>query len=333
MLPESRKVAASEVPVVDLGKAWHGTAEERREVVAQIRKAAADTGFMYLANHGIAQNEIDRVFAASKGFHALPDEVKEASALEKNPYYSAWLRSGARGDDFKGKENTQEAFQFRRATGDGIPWPSQPAGFKEDALRYFELMSQLGYQVLELFEEALGVPQDRLAQYFRPTSPEQRETQNLRLLRYKAQAPESSADKLGARAHTDSDAITMLYQDTTGGLEVRTRSGEWLAIPPIPGTFVLNVGEVLKVWSDGVFTSSTHRVINRSGAERFSVVFFFDPLYDTVVEPVLKNPDPDSIAPEDLFTAMPRDKPFVFGDFKLSITKRIMPTRQEAAAN
>ncbi len=130
---------------------------------------------------------------------------------------------------------------------------------------------------------------------------------------------------LGARAHTDTNAFTILAQDSNGGLEVRNRAGDWVGIPPIDGTFVVNVGEVLKVWTDGVFSSTLHRVINRSGNRRYSIPFFMYPSYDAVIQPLIKNPDPSNIAPEDLHTSMPRDKPFIYGELKSRSTAKIMP--------
>jgi isopenicillin N synthase-like dioxygenase len=98
-------------------------------------------------------------------------------------------------------------------------------------------------------------------------------------------------------------------------------------VPPLPGTFVVNVGEVLKVWTDAVFSSTLHRVINRSGRERYSIPFFMYPSYDAVIQPLMKNPDPANVAPENLHTSMPRDKPFVYGEFKARSTARIMPSQ------
>ncbi len=102
-----------------------------------------------------------------------------------------------------------------------------------------------------------------LKQYFK------KDMNSLRLLHYPPQKPDEDGVHLGARAHTDTNAFTILAQDDNGGLEIRNRDNEWVAVPPIAGTFVVNVGEVLKVWSDGIFSSTLHRVINRSGRERY----------------------------------------------------------------
>src|ERR1044072_88884 len=109
---------------------------------------------------------------------------------------------------------------------------------------------------------------------------------SLLLLHYPAQQPDADGKYLGARAHTDTNAFTILAQDNNGGLEVRNRDNEWVAVPPIDGTLVVNVGEVLKVWSDGIFSSTLHRVINRSGRRRYSIPFFMYPSYDALIHPL-----------------------------------------------
>jgi isopenicillin N synthase-like dioxygenase len=155
---------------------------------------------------------------------------------------------------------------------------------------------------------------------------------SLRILHYPPQRPEDDGNYLGARAHTDTNAFTILAQDNNGGLEIRNRDNEWVAVPPIAGTFVVNVGEVLKVWTDGIFSSTLHRVINRSGRERYSIPFFMYPSYDALIQPLLKNPDPTNVAPENLHTSMPRDRPFVYGEFKAQSTARIMPGQVKVEA-
>jgi isopenicillin N synthase-like dioxygenase len=229
-------------------------------------------------------------------------------------------------------ENTQEAFQFRRplAADDPdllagkplhgrIPWPSAMPDLKARMLAYYDKVNGLGYELLTLFELGLDMPAGTLERYFK------KDMNSLRILHYPPQPPEDDGVHLGARAHTDTNAFTILAQDDNGGLEIRNRENEWVAVPPIAGTFVVNVGEVLKVWTDGILSSTLHRVINRSGRERYSIPFFMYPSYDALIEPLLKNPDPANVAPENLHTSMPRDRPFLYGEFKAQSTARIMP--------
>ncbi len=229
-------------------------------------------------------------------------------------------------------ENLQEAFQFRRplAADDPdliggkplhgrIPWPKAMPDLKARMMAYYDKVDALGYEMLKLFELALDLPEGALKQYFK------KDMNSLRILHYPPQRPDEDGVHLGARAHTDTNAFTILAQDNNGGLEIRNSENEWVAVPPIEGTFVVNVGEVLKVWTDGIFSSMLHRVINRSGRERYSIPFFMYPSYDALIQPLMKNPDPSNVAPENLHTSMPRDRPFIYGEFKAQSTARIMP--------
>ena len=138
-------------------------------------------------------------------------------------------------------------------------------------MAYYEKLNALGYELLALFEAGLELAPGTLKQFFA------KDMNSLRLLHYPAQTPEESGEYLGARAHTDTNAFTMLAQDPCGGLEIRNREGEWVAVPPVDGTFVVNVGEVLKVWTDGVFSSTVRSNIGCSGRDRYSIPFFMYP--------------------------------------------------------
>jgi len=334
MLPAARNVALTEVPVVDLGPAWTGDPSARRGVTAEIATACSDIGFFYVRNHGIARDDIERIFQTAADFHSLPLDAKMEVSVTKNNHFQGYLHGMSKGNDRKITENLQEAFQIRRPLADDdpdllagknyhgvIPWPSAMPDLKPRMMAYFDKLSALGYALLALFEESLELPPGRLKQYFA------KDMNSLRLLHYPPQAPDAPAAYLGARAHSDTNAFTILAQDRNGGLEVRNRVGDWLAVPPIDDTFVVNVGEVLKVWTDGIFSSAAHRVINRSGRERYSIPYFMYPSYDAVISPILQNPDPASVAPEDLETSMPRNRPFVYGEFKSRNSARINPSR------
>jgi isopenicillin N synthase-like dioxygenase len=332
MLPTARKLAFTDVPIIDLSPAWSSDPARRHALAAEIAEVCGRIGFMYIQNHRVTQSDIDKIFQTAADFHSLPVEAKMEVSLTKNNHAQGYLHGMTKGNEKTISANLQEAFQIRRPLADNdpgllagkplhgrIPWPSAMPDLRPRMLAYYDKLNVLGYEMLRLFETSLGFAEGTLKQYF------EKDMNSLRLLHYPPQAPDEDGIHLGARAHTDTNAFTILAQDSTGGLEVRNREGEWVAVPPVEGTLVVNVGEVLKVWSDGVFSSTLHRVINRSGRRRYSVPFFMYPSFDAVIQPLLKNPDPSNVAPEDLHTSMPRDKPFIYGEFKSRSTAKIMP--------
>ena len=334
MLPTARKLAFSEVPVIDLAPALTGTDEERRNVAQEIADACARVGFFYVKNHGIPSEDIDAIFQTAQDFHNLPEEAKMEVSVRKNNHFQGYLHGMTKGNDRNISENLQEAFQIRRPLSKDdpdllagtplhgmIPWPSAMPDLQPRMMAYYDKVDTLGREMLSLFELSLDLPRNTFMRFFK------KDMNSLRLLHYPPQAPDGPGEHLGARAHTDTNAFTILAQDMNGGLEIRNKDGEWVAVPPIPGTFVINVGEILKVWTDGIFSSTLHRVINRSGRERYSIPFFLYPTFDEVIYPILRNPDPGNVAPEDLPTSMPRDKPFIWGEFKARNSARIIPQK------
>jgi isopenicillin N synthase-like dioxygenase len=323
MLPTARKLDFTDVPVIDLAPAWSGGAVGRRAVADTIAEACGRVGFFYVTNHGLSDADIGAIFATAADFHN---------------HAQGYLHGMTKGNEKSISENLQEAFQIKRPLADDdpdllagkplhgkIPWPSAMPDLKPRMMAYYDKVNVLGYEFLKLFELALGLRADELKQFFK------KDMNSLRLLHYPPQKPDEDGVHLGARAHTDTNAFTILAQDANGGLEIRNRDGEWVAVPPIEGTLVVNVGEVLKVWSDGIFSSTLHRVINRSGRRRYSIPFFMYPSYDALIQPLLRNPDPSNVAPENLHTSMPRDKPFVYGEFKSRHTAKIMPGKETDA--
>ncbi len=269
---------AKALPIIDLSS-WSGGGAVAAEVAKAIGAACRDVGFFYVVGHGVPTTLMDEAFAQSRRFFALPLADKQAIAIETvggNRGYSALMHEAldpSRGPDLK------EAFNvgFELAPDDpeflaGKPfrslnaWPNL-AGFRETMLAYYDACAALGARLHRAFARDLGVPTDTFADKFdRPMA-------TLRLLRYPAAADE----RIGAGAHTDYGNLTLLATDEVGGLEVRTRAGAWIEAPPLPGAFVVNIGDCLMRWTNDVYVSTPHRVVNRSGRERYSIAFFFDP--------------------------------------------------------
>lgn len=157
-------------------------------------------------------------------------------------------------------------------------WPSQP-GFKNGVAVYYGALLSLARRVVRLMAKVLELPEN----HFDPivTHP----GAMLRLLKYPAQDP-SQPDALGIGAHTDIECFTILCQGKQPALQILNVDGEWIEAPPLPDTFVVNIGDMLARWSNDVFISTVHRVLNITGEERYSIPFFFGVNYDAMVEPL-----------------------------------------------
>ena len=158
-------------------------------------------------------------------------------------------------------------------------WPDLP-GFCEVLEAYHAAMCDLGRRLMRIALRAADVTDDAILQAFETP------TTWLRLLHYPPQTPLSPEDLFGSAPHCDFGALTLLAQDDVGGLQVQTPAGQWVDAPYRPGCFVVNVGDMLNRMSNGRLLSTPHRVINRSGRERYSCPFFFDPHVNTVITPL-----------------------------------------------
>jgi isopenicillin N synthase-like dioxygenase len=273
------------LPIIDLS-AWGDDERSLDAVSARIGAACREVGFFYLVNHGVGSKLMTDAFAQSKRFFALPVAQKQQIAIETiggNRGYSGLMHEAldpGQGPDIK------EAFNvgFDLEPDDpellaGKPfralnaWPDLP-GFREMLLAYYDACAALGQRIHRAFSGDLGVETGYFAEKFdRPMA-------TLRLLRYPAAGGDG---RIGAGAHTDYGNLTLLATDEVSGLEVRTRSGEWIEAPPMAGAFVVNIGDCLMRWTNDVYVSTPHRVVNRSGRERYSIAFFFDPNPDAEV--------------------------------------------------
>jgi isopenicillin N synthase-like dioxygenase len=279
------------VPVVDVSGLAHTDAGSRRQVAAALRATFESIGFAYIAGHGVPQALLDAAFAASRTFHALPLDAK--MALRMNQAHRGYmpLASSTIVTSSVAKvrrPNLSESLMVMHElapddpallAGEPLQGPNQwpdIAGFRDTVLAYNAALGGLARCLMEAVALGFDLPEDHFAPFFaRPTT-------WLRLLHYPPQPPDDD-EQFGSAPHTDYGFLTILAQDSTGGLQVKNRAGGWIDAPPIPGTFVVNVGDILMRWTDGVLVSTPHRVRNLSGRDRYSIPFFFDPAMDTIV--------------------------------------------------
>ena len=281
----------TQIPVLDVSPIFGSDAAAKQTLAKAFRDTYATTGFGYIKGHGVPQEVIDRAFAASAKFHALPRDEKMKIALNKN--HRGFIPINTSTDvnsklaDVK-RPNQSESLMIMREDDqeqDGIylsglnQWPDL-GGFRADIEAYNTALTELSKALIGLVELALETPKGTLATAFEtPTS-------WLRLLYYPPTDPMVGDDLFGSAPHTDFGFLTILAQDAIGGLQVQTPSGNWVDAPKIDGTFVVNVGDMLHRWSNGILKSTPHRVINRSGNSRYSCPFFFDPHVSADIAPL-----------------------------------------------
>jgi isopenicillin N synthase-like dioxygenase len=284
----ARSVDFSEIPVIDLAGLGLPGEPGLAAVGAAIRRAATEVGFFYIANHGVPQAVIDAAFAEARGFFRAPAAVKETARI--NALHRGWLAPGGAVMDGATRPDLKESFIFgldlpatdadvqagKPLMGSNL-WPPALPGFRAAMDAYYAAVLACGERLLRGFAAALDLPADHFAAAYR--KPLARGS----AIWYPAQPPGPGESRFGVSAHTDYGCITILAQDDTGGLQVQNRAGEWIAAPPIPGTFVINIGDLMARWTNDLFVSTPHRVINTSGRERQSIAVFHDPHPDTPV--------------------------------------------------
>ncbi len=287
----AKTVDTDTIPVIDIARLSDGSAGGLAAVAAEMLAAAENTGFFYVRGHGIDQALIDGVFAAAGQFYAAPEADKRGVTV--NAGHRGFLKAGEAKMYAGARPDLKESFIWGldsatdagTADADGIPpnqWPGFVPQMRPLLTRYFTEANEVGWRLLRAFAVAIGEQPDRFVRSIaRPTT---RGT----LIYYPPQPPDLDDEQFGVSPHTDWGCLTLLYQDQTGGLEVRGRDGAWVAATPIHGTFVVNVGDLLARWTNNRFKSTPHRVVNRSGRERFSCAVFVDPDRDTMIEPVVR---------------------------------------------
>lgn len=294
-----------QIPKIDISEIEEK--EFSRTLLQDFFSAYNKYGFGYIINHGIEKTLIEQLFQVSKQFHSQPLSEKMRVALDHN--HRGYIAINTSTDvnsklaDVK-KPNQSESFMMMREDKSELPdvylsgpnqWPKLE-NFKEVLEKYTFNMTKLGRNLMRLALLSSGVKDLSVMQSL--DTP----TIWLRLLHYPPISKNSPSDLYGSAPHTDFGCLTILAQDEIGGLQVQTREGEWIDVPKLEGSFVVNVGDMLSRYTNGLLRSTPHRVINKSGKERFSCPFFFDPHTNAVVQP-LKG------------TGKPKFSPINFGEF------------------
>ena len=278
--------AFDRIPIVDVGGLLGADPQQREAAARALGGTARDVGFAYLVGHGIPTTLFDRLVAVTTQFFDLPHEEKMRSWVGRSTNHRGYAPPGE--EVFAGQlPDNKEAFDLSRDVPADHPavlagalmlgpnqWPDLP-GFRSTVTAWYDAVFALGQAVFTGFALALDQPADRFTRHV-TVPPSQ-----LRLLHYPTDG--TAQDRPGIGAHTDYEMFTLL-RPTAPGLEVLNGAGEWIDVPLVENAFVLNVGDMLELWSDGEFVATTHRV-RRVTQERYSFPLFCTLDWDTVVGP------------------------------------------------
>ncbi|MEJ0071741.1 MAG: 2-oxoglutarate and iron-dependent oxygenase domain-containing protein [Pseudomonadota bacterium] len=287
---------AAKIPVIDYGPYFAGEAGALERLGAEVRHACEEIGFFYVINHGVPAALVDRAFAASRRFHAIPLDQKLALSLNQNNIGYLPINASAQNASTvhkATKPNQNESFFVSHDRGPDHPdvvagktlrgrnqWPGGLPSFRDDVMAYHEALGALCARMIPAFAAALDLPPD----YFTPLFANEAHT-TLRMLRYPPQAVVED-NQFGQAPHTDNSFMTVLARTEVPGLAVRLPSGEWFPPPLVRGTFLVNLGNMMRRFSNDRFLSTPHGVLNDSGTDRYSLAYFHSPNPDAVIAPV-----------------------------------------------
>jgi len=283
MALDAARVSPASLPIIDVSGLSSGRTADRQAVGADLRSACADKGFFYIENHGISESLIADVFTEAAAFFALPceqkaevDKAKSSANRGYEPLQGQTLEAGAPPDLKEGyyigpDHPTDDPRVVAGTFNHGVnQWPARRPNFRPVMLAYLEAMLGLSARMMRGVALSLGLPEDYFADFCRDAMA------NVRLLHYPPQPFNARPGQKGAGAHTDFGGLTLLRQDNVGGLQVWDwRADGWIHADPIPGTFVVNLGDMIARWTNDRYRSTVHRVVNASGRERYSVPFFY----------------------------------------------------------
>jgi isopenicillin N synthase-like dioxygenase len=220
---------------------------------------------------------LDHIFSVSQAFFALPLDVKSRWHIDGWPLKRGFDPIGWQSLDVGQPPDVKESFYLGVEAIGPNQWPDETVapGFAAVCNVYADAMQALARRLMALFELALALPAGHFNSFMRQP------TCTLRLLHYPPQPAAAAPGQIGCGAHTDWGALTLLAQDDTGGLQVQKASGEWLDVPPLPGAFVVNAGDLMQRWTNDRWRSAMHRVINKKSGrdrdlDRYSMAYFFD---------------------------------------------------------
>lgn len=286
---------ATTLPILDLARYFNPA--ERDAFLDQLRTSARDIGFFYLINHGV-NDELQRaVQHEARRFFALSDDQKQQVAMIHSPHFRGYNRAAS--EITRGKPDWREQFdigaerpelllsdsdpRWRRLQGPNL-WPAEQPELKTTLLDWQKSMTEMAIVLLRAFAEALRLPANAFDALYGD-----KPNEHIKLIRYPGQ--DNTQSNQGVGAHKDCGFLSFLLQDEQKGLQVEVSPDHWIDAVPLPGSFVVNIGELLELATNGYLRATVHRVVSPpAGQDRLSIAFFLGAQLDAVV-PVYALPE------------------------------------------
>ncbi|MDT7670360.1 MAG: hypothetical protein QOC74_3143 [Pseudonocardiales bacterium] len=293
------------VPVIDIAPFRSGTPTERAAVAAEVAQACTDIGFLVISGHGVPEDLVEEMYRTSTTFFESPLETKLAVARPEAGQIRGYSGVEQEGlgllEDEPVPADLKESFDIGPLdvpTGDPYYtcdaagahfapnlWPAEHPDFERIYRRYYRAMEGLTLEMFQIFATALDLPPDFFVDKV------DRHISLLRSNHYPTQPNEPKPNQLRGGAHSDYTAMTILWQEDVpgGGLQVQNKAGDWVDVPAVAGTFVVNLGDSLERWTNDKWVSTMHRVVNpprevAATQTRVSIPYFVQPNYDAVIE-------------------------------------------------
>ena len=258
------------LPVIDLGPFLYGSADDKRKLAAQVNTACRDTGFLIIVNHGVDPALPDRLFELAYQFFNQPFEEKlkvekfEGSgpagyhmfATQSNGL--AYRNIQSKADLLKISPDLRESFGLSPERNGLNQWPAYPPGFCDVCLEYYARMETLAFSMIDLFTMALGLPEHFFDKFI------DKHDSTVLMHHYPAQKEAPADGQLRSSPHTDLGMFTLLRHEREhkGGLQLKTKAGEWMDVPQVENAFVVNIADSMQQWTNDLWKSTFHRVLN-----------------------------------------------------------------------
>jgi isopenicillin N synthase-like dioxygenase len=326
-------MSAASFPVFDLARFEAASHGERKALGRDVDRICRATGFLAVSGHSVPQKTIDGIWSAARAFFDLPQPEKDMVRAPFPGYPYGYLGQGAEAlAKSKGNETPPDLKESFNGGPLGVPlglsdpealafcyadtiWPDRPSGFVDAWKAYYRSMEDLARRIMRVFAVALDLPEG----FFEPAL--DRPISALRALNYPHPSQPPKPGQLRAGAHTDYGSLTILLPEASaGGLQIYAPEGEWRPVPPITGAFVINIGDLMALWTNDRWVSTLHRVVNpepdaKGSTRRQSLAFFHQPNWDAEIvclESCLKTGEKPKYAPV-------RSGPYLMSKFKSTV--------------